>query len=357
MNPFSSARHQATVTTPTAYRRVTRCTFSRNGVSEMLEPVGGSFTQDARRSARWDGRLSFVGSDQFPVRPGDLLTPFGTTCSVELGLELLDGSISTVPFGTFEVASARTDISAGAKTASVSLIDLSDRIDRYRFEKVFTTLGGIWLTRMVNDVVRNRTGISPNLPTGGEIVLNPYDFGLETGTGPWKELLQVAEAHGVSIWFDRTGSIQVSSLNPDPLAAYPLTGNVSFSADFDTQPANVIVARGEAQNGVAPVQAIAMDTDPGSPTYAGAAPGGSPYGRNTQFFSSSTITTVSQAQTVANSLLAESIGAGSSYTVSWPYNPTVDAGDVVSFDGNTYVLDAVTVDITGETSAKAREIR
>jgi len=357
VNPFTSARHQAAITTATGYRRVTRCTFNRNGVSQMLEPVGGSFTQDARRSARWDGRLTFVGGNRFPQRPGDLLTPFGTTCSVELGIELLDGSISTVPFGTYEVSSVRTDSVAGAKATAVSLIDLSDRIDRYRFEKVFTTLGGIWFTRMVNDVIRNRTGISPNLPTGGEIVLNPYDFGLETGTGPWKELLEIAEAHGVSMWFDRTGAIHVSSLNPDPLATYPLGGNVSFSADFDTQPANVIVARGETQNGIAPVQAIAMDTDPGSPTYAGAAPGGSPYGRTTQFFSSTTITTVAQAQIAADSLLAESIGGGSSYSVSWPYNPTVDADDVVSFEGNTYVLDAVTVDITGETSAKAREIR
>jgi len=355
--PFSSARHQAAVTTATGYRRVTRCMFNRNGLSAMLEPVAGSFAQDARRSARWDGRLSFVGTDQFPVRPGDLLTPFGTTCSVELGLELLDGSISTVTYGTYEVAAVQTDTAAGVRTTGVSLIDLSDRVNRYRFERTFTTLGGIWFTRMINDVFINRTGISPNLPPGGEIILNPYTFGLETGTGPWKELLEIAESYGVSIWYDRSGLLQVGSLTPDVEDAYPLTGTVSLSADFDTQPANVWVVRGETQDGVAPVQAIAMDTDPGSPTYAGAAPGGSPYGRTTDFFSSSTITTISQAQTVANGLLAQSIGAGSTYTITWPYNPTVDAGDVVSIEGATYAIDSVTVDITGETTAKAREIR
>ena len=354
--PFASARAQATVTTATGYRRVTRCTFNRNGLSVTLEPVAGSFTQDGRRSARWDGRLTFVGAEQLPIRPGDLLTPFGTTCSVEVGLELLDGSVHTVPFGTYEVSSARTDIEAGSRSTSVSLIDLSDRVDRYRFERSFTTLGGIWFTRMINDVIRDRTGISPNLPAGGEVIYNPYTFGLETGTGPWKELLEVAESLGLSIWYDRSGLIAVGTQVPDVEDAYPLTGNVSISADFDTQPANVIVVRGETQNGIAPVQAIAMDTDPGSPTYAGVAPGGSPYGRSTQFFSNSTITTLSQAQATANALLAQSIGGGATSTLTWPYNPTVDVNDVVSIEGTTYAVDAVTVDLTGETTAKVREI-
>ena len=98
---FSSARHQAMLGVPTGYRRWSQFTFSRGGVSEVLEPTGGSLTQDARRAGRWDGRLSFSGSELMPTRPSDLLTPFGTTVSVELGMELLDGTISSVPYGTY----------------------------------------------------------------------------------------------------------------------------------------------------------------------------------------------------------------------------------------------------------------
>ena len=105
---FPSARHQAALGVPTGYRRFTRCTFSRGGVSLDLEPISGSFTQDARRTGRWDGRLTFAGDAYLPRRPGDLLSPFGTIVEVELGLELLDGSVSTVPYGTYEVASAKT---------------------------------------------------------------------------------------------------------------------------------------------------------------------------------------------------------------------------------------------------------
>jgi hypothetical protein len=210
---------------------------------------------------------------------------------------------------------------------------------------------------MINDVVRDRTGISPNLPAGGEIIYQPRTFGLETGTGPWSELLEVAEGLGLSVWYDRLGSIQVAPVVPDPNTAYPLTGTVSIAADFDARPANVIVARGETQDGVPPVQAIAMDTDPGSPTYAGTAPGTSPYGRTTEYFSSSMITSVSLAQGVANALLARRIGAGATHTITWPYNPTVDVNDVVSIEGGTYAIDAITVDLVGQTTAKAREIR
>jgi hypothetical protein len=356
-SPFASAQHQQALSWPTGYRRFTQCTFTRNGVSEVLEPINGSFTQDARRSGRWDGRLAFAGIDAFPRRPGDLLTPFGTLVRVELGLELLDGTVSTVPYGTFEVSSAGTGRSPGQRTVNVSLIDLSDRVDRYRFERPFEPTNGTWFSRVVNEVLLNRTGISPNLPNGSVIFNNARIMGLESGTGPWDELQDMAEALGVKIWYDRSGEIQIGAITSDPENAYALTGTVSISADFDTRPANVVVVRGEDQEGTPPVQAIAMDTDPGSPTYAGTAPGTSPYGRTTSFYSSPLIKTTAQAQAAANASLAAGIGAGASYTITWPYNPTVDAGDVVSIGGDTFAIDAITVDLTGETTAKAREIR
>lgn len=354
--PFTSSRHQRMLAVPTGYRRFTRCTFSRNGVTEVLEPIAGSFTQDVRRSGRWDGRLSFAGVD-IPRRPGDLLTPFGTIVTVELGLELLDGTIATVPYGKYEIAASTTDTSADQQTVSVSLIDLSDRVDRYRFERPFPVLGGQWFASVINSVLLSRTGISPNLPTGGADFNSARDMGLESGTGPWEELLDMAEAIGIGVWYDRVGGIGFGSTEPDPDTAYALTGNASVSSDFDTRPANVIVVRGEDQEGTAPVQAIAMDTDPGSPTYAGTSPGASPYGRTTEFYSSPLIKTQAQANAAAAAFLADRVGGGATFTMTWPYNPTVDVTDVVALDGVTYAVDSVTVDLTGETTAKVREIR
>jgi hypothetical protein len=67
---FSSARHQAALSVPTGYRRWSRFTFSRAGLTRTLEPISGSLTQDARRTARWDGRLQFAGTISSPGGPG-----------------------------------------------------------------------------------------------------------------------------------------------------------------------------------------------------------------------------------------------------------------------------------------------
>jgi len=353
---FSSARHQAALSTPTGFRRWSRFTFSRGGVTRELEPVSGSLTQDARRNARWDGRLSFVGDSLLPRRPGDLLTPFGTRLEVELGLELLDGSLATVPYGTYEVASARTRTEAGQRVVDVGLIDISDNVERYRFETALTVASGTDLGNMINAVVTNRTGQNPGVGLVGVALGAARVFGLDPGTAPWSEILDVLAGFSRTAWYNRVGDIQIGTLTPDAATAYPLDQLTSLSADYDTRPPNVIVARGEAQDGTAPVQAVAIDSDPSSPTYAGTGPGTSPYGRVTEFFSSPLIKTVAAAQAAANTILNQNVGAGATYTLVRPYDPTISAGDVVSLEGQALAVDAVTLDLAGDTSLQVREL-
>jgi hypothetical protein len=353
---FSSARHQAALSTPTGYRRWSRFTFSRGGVTRELEPISGSLTQDARRNARWDGRLTFASHSLIPHRPGDLLTPFGTRVEVELGLELLDGSVATVPYGTYEIASSRTRTEADQRVVEVGLIDISDRVERYRFETALTVAAGTDLGTMINTVVTNRVGVNPGVSLVGATLGADRIFGLDPSTAPWAEILDVLAGFSRTAWYDRVGEIQVGTIVPDPATAYPLDALTSLSADFDTRPPNVIVARGEPQDGSAPVQATAIDDDPSSPTYAGTGPGTSPYGRVTEFFASPLLETVSQAQSAANTILARHVGAGATYTLTRPYDPTITAGDVVSVDGSALAVDAVTLDLAGETSLQVREL-
>jgi hypothetical protein len=354
--PFSSARHQAVLNQPTGYRRWTRVTFFRGGTSRELEPVSGSFTQDMRRAGRWDGRLTFAGDSLLPRRPGDLLTPFGTTAEVELGVEMLDGSVSTVPYGTYEISSSKTRTAAGERVVDVGLADISGQVDRYRFEQPLTIASGTDLGAMINAVVTSRVGVNPNVGLVGAVIGTNRTFGLDAGTAPWDEILDVLAGFSRIAWFNRVGQIQVASVIPDATTAYPLDQLTSLSADFDTLPPNVVVVRGEPQDGTAPVQAIAMDEDPSSPTYAGTGPGTSPYGRVTRYFSSPLIKTEAQALSAAQTILASLIGAGATYTLVRPYDPTVDAGDVVNVGGEPMAVDAVTVNLAGDTSLQVREL-
>ena len=353
---LASARHQAALSVPTGYRRWSRFTFSRGGVTEVLEPISGSFTQDARRNGRWDGRISFAGDELIPRRPGDLLTPFGTQVLVELGLELLDGSVSSVPYGIYEISSAKTNTDADTRTVDVGLIDVSDNVERYRFEDALTVLSGTDLADMINTVITDRTGQNPGVAATGRFLGADRIFGLDAGTGPWSELLNVLDSFSLTAWYDRVGHIQVGAEVPDPTTAYPLDLLTSLSADYDTRPPNVIVARGEAQDGTPPVQAVAMDDDPSSPTYAGTGPGTSPYGRSTYFFSSPLLLDEGQAQSAADTILAQNVGAGATYALIRPYDPTITAGDAVSVSGAALAVDAVTLDIAGVTSLQVREL-
>lgn len=354
--PFASARAQAALYTPTGYRRWMRFTASRGGDTVDLEPIGGSLTQDARRDGRWDGRLQFAGDEMLPQRPSDILTPFGTRIEATLGLELLDGSVSTVPYGTYEVGSAKTSVAADQRTVDVGLIDVSGAVERYRFETPLTIPAGTTLPDMINMVVINRTGLNPGVGADPTSLGVTRVFGLDTETGPWSEILDVLSSFSRTAYYDRVGHIQMVSTNVDPLSAYPLSSLASLSADFDTRPPNVVVARGEDQEGTTPVQAVAMDTDPSSPTYAGAAPGTSPYGRVTLFYASPLLKTVPQAQSAADTILAQKVGAGATYTLTVPYDPTIDAGDVIAVGGAILAVDQVTLNLAGDTNLQVREI-
>jgi hypothetical protein len=189
---------------------------------------------------------------------------------------------------------------------------------------------GTDLADMINIVVTNRTGVNPGVEATSRFLGAARIFGLDAGTAPWSEILNVLDSFGLVAWYDRVGHIQVGAQVPDPTTAYPLDLLTSLSANYDTRPPNVIVARGEAQDGTPPVQAISMDDDPSSPTYAGTGPGTSPYGRCTFFFSSPLLLDEGQAQ--------------------------ITAGDTVSITGTAYAVDAVTLDINGDTSMAAREV-
>lgn len=355
---FSSARHQAALGTPTSYRRFSRFTVSRGGVSLELEPVSGSLTQDTRRNSRWDGRLSFAGADLIPRSPRDLLTPFGTQVRVELGLELLDGSVSTVPYGVYDIASSRTRLDAGTRVVDVSLVDLSDRVERYQFEAPKVITASTDIATMVNAVILNRTGSNPNIPTAGQTVGEKRIMGLETGTGPWKELQDILVGYSRTLVYSRVGQLQMITTTTDPNAAYPLDMVSSLSADFDTRPPNVIVARGETPDGATPVHAVVVDSDPSSPTYAGTGPGGSPYGRSTAYYTNSALNWnyPGLALLIATAIMQQRAGAGATYNLVRSYDPTISAGDVVSHDGQILAVDAVTMDLAGDTTLQVREL-
>lgn len=353
--PLPSLRHNRTVSAQTGIRREVQVSVSRGGTSLSVEPTQLRLTQDSRRTMRWDGSMTIVDEELVPSTPRDILTPFGTWVDVSLGVKLLDETISVVPYGHFMVAKSRATTNPDSAVVEVSLVDPAEAVERYRFEEPLTVASGTDLAQMVNIVITDRTGTNPNVGATGRTLGANRVFGLDPETGPWSELIDVLNGFGLTAWYDRVGVVVIGTVDVDAAAAVPLGGVTSLEVDFDSRPYNVIVVRGEPPD-ADPVQAVAMDDDPGSPTYAGETAGSSNYGRVTRFYTSPLIYAVGQAQDAADQLLQESIGGGASRTALRGYDPTIDPLDIYVIKGQTSVIDAVTVDVTGNTTMQVRDL-
>lgn len=351
--PLPSARHDAALQVPTAYVRDIIASFARGTQGATVVPTAGSVTQDGRTTQRWSGSLT-VGLDALqdpPTVPSDLLTPFGTTVDVEMGVILADGSSSRVAVGSFLLTGTRASLSTGARTVELNLGDLSTRIAEHRFERPFTVGAGADLADMVAQVAQDRdptVDVGSLTPTGAVLGRRAV-FGLDAQLDPWAELVSVVKHRGFRLYFDRFGAI-VLDQPPATITNLRTVDVGEVGIDFSERPANVVVARGEPTDGTGPWYGLWEDDDPSSPTFVGG-----PYGRKTLFYASPLFTSDAEAQAAADSIGSAIQSAGAAWSVSRPYDPTWDPDDGIQItlpSGVTQrlVVDSVTYDIGGTTS-------
>jgi hypothetical protein len=362
MNPYPSPIQEA-LDAQTAFIRYVNVTATRGTESVALQPESGQLTADVRRSLRWNGNLSIpVDADLVPVTPFDILSPFGTTITVSLGVTLYAGVEAEVAFGVYDLEDSDSVISGGNRVVNLQLSDLGNRLARYRFETPFTIPASTDLADAVNLVTEDRLNISLDAEATGQTTGRKRVLGLKPELDPARELLELAQGFGYRLYFDRNGELVLDQPPAGTgLGATPLAGDLTVANTFRSKPPNVIVVRGETSDGTTPIQAVAMDLDSDSPTWAGDAVGESPYGRVTEFFASPLIVTQAGANQAATNRLASRAGAGATWTVTKAYDPTIDPDDLISvnLDDETVLplyVDAVTVDIAGATSIECRAV-
>jgi hypothetical protein len=101
-----------------------------------------------------------------------------------------------------------------------------------------------------------------------------------------------------------------------------ISGNRAMSVDKVN---NGVLARGEnTSDNVPPVQYLATDNDPNSPTYWGG-----PFGRRPMFYSSSTLISSGACQMAATLKLAAAKAPNASGDFSSLPNPALEPGDVL----------------------------
>ncbi|MGH3584715.1 MAG: DUF5047 domain-containing protein, partial [Pseudonocardia sp.] len=155
----------------------------------------------------------------------------------------------------------------------------------------------------------------------------------DTGSDPWASVQEIAAVAGAECYTNADGSFVVDVL-PDLLAVNPVwtvaagEGGVYIKGSRGMSAAGVcngVLARGEnASDGVPPVQWLATDDDPDSPTYWGG-----PYGRRPLIYSSSTLTSESACRNAAVLKLRSAKAPNATGDFSSLPNPALEPGDVL----------------------------
>lgn len=147
----------------------------------------------------------------------------------------------------------------------------------------------------------------------------------------WSEAQKLAQSVGCWLWHDRVGLLHMSSLSPPTrtiVGTYAegdgLLIGVQRKENSDSIHNAVVVQSTNNSTGVT-ITSTAADTDPTSPTYVNGR-----YVRRVVVMRNDNITTQSQADLVAATLLIIELGRSETVTASIVCNPGLDPLDMVS---------------------------
>lgn len=340
-------------------------------VVASLSVVDGSVSADARRAVWRTASLTLAPTDELTHEDVyELLARPGLELTVKRGWLTHRGDSLLYPLGRFIVDEVTYVESAQGTEVAVSCSDLSVRISRARWTEPFTIAAGTTVVEAVSSILSDRwtevpLGLSEMSAAGA--LGAPAVFEASDTSDPWSDAQNIAVAHGFILYFDASGVARLC-LPADPATTTPrytytrdehgVILEKTRSSPMESVYNGVIVS-GEGSSLARPVRAEAWDIDPASPTSIYGAHGIVPL-----FYSSSLITTVEQAEDVAESMLQKL--AGRLETLVWQQlpNPAIKpltAVQVEDSDGawHTYIIDELVVPLSagGVMTATVRETR
>lgn len=298
-----------------------RLLASVNG-SEFLLPldvVSGSITVDAKSPAR--RKLSAVVLAEL----GDAaVDPLSSEVRAEYGIvDPTTGETYWTAVGTFVITSAQE---GDVGHMSIDGVDRWQRVVDARFERAVSTAGNTVaaIRSLLEDADGRITVDTSAAPSGFTHRRMVWERDRD------KAIIDLAASIGCIVAFDPLGVARVA---PVPsLGASPVwivaggEGGVKVKSARgltrdDTY--NAVSVKGEPGGGAAAVIRVARDTALSSRTRWGG-----PFGKKTRFYASPTISTASQAQAVANSMLDRARSVTSKVVVETIQHPGLDGNDV-----------------------------
>jgi len=307
----------------------------------------------------------------WPKVASDLLNPYGNAdLFIERGIVFGNDAREWVSQGYFRIDTLNQEdapngpIQIEASDRMAAIIDA--RLPQPRQYTASSTIRAViedLVLEIYPTVTVTITGFNPDVAFGTDQICEQDRYAF---------LNDIAKANGCVMYFDHTGAFvmkPVPNYDTSPTVwdiAYGARGvliNVSRTLSRDDV-FNAVVANGEQAGGAEPVQGIAYDLNPLSPTRWNG-----PFKQVPRFYSSSFLRTNTQAYNAARAMLARSTGVP--YTVDFNIvpNPALEPLDLVgvSYSDQSgkerHVLDTLTVPLvasrpmTGSSRIQPKEIK
>ncbi|MCX4676690.1 DUF5047 domain-containing protein [Streptomyces sp. NBC_01433] len=292
-----------------------------------LDHTGGSVSVDRGQSIRRTCTVTGCDTSVIPLTPADELTTYGARLRISRGVDYGDGTQELVPIGVFRLDEASGDPSQGPVTLTGRAIECIIADDK--FTAPYTAAGTV--VNAITTLVRRSIPDADVVSTITDTAIGTRTWDVEADA--WAAVQELAAAAGAECFTTGDGTFVISVL-PDILSTDPAwsvsagEGGVYVRGSRGMSSAavyNAVLARGDnAASGGAPVQFLARDTDPGSPTYWSG-----PFGHRPMFYSSSTLTSAGACQAAATVKLRAARAPNASGDFSTLPNPALEAGDVL----------------------------
>lgn len=301
--------------------------FLTDGRVVEVPHTGGSVTVDMAQAIRRTCTVTCDDPNLIPRVPTDQLATYGAQLRISRGVDFGDGTRELVPLGVFRLDDVDGDVSDGP--VSLQGKDRSVIVADDKFTALYRVTGTV--VSAITELIHRSI---PAADIVSEIVDTPIGtriFDIEAD--PWAGVQEIAAAAGAECYPNADGVFIIRTL-PDLLTTDPAwsieaaEGGVYVRANRGMKAGGVnngVLARGEnTSDNVAPVSALVVDNDPGSPTYWSG-----PFGRRPKFHSSSTLITTAGCLAAATLLLAKAKAPNASGDISSLPNPALEPGDVL----------------------------
>ncbi|AJP04795.1 peptidase [Streptomyces cyaneogriseus subsp. noncyanogenus] len=301
--------------------------FLTTGEVVELEHTGGSVTVDRGQAIRRTCTVTVADPSLIPRTPTDQLATYGARLRISRGVEYGDGTSELVPLGVFRLDSVDGDVAEGP--VSLQGKDLSAIVADDKLTAPYSASGTV--VGAVTALIQRSIPDADIISLIDDAPIGRRTFDIEAD--PWAGAQEIAAAAGAEVYCNADGVFTIGRL-PDLLTAEPVwaveatEGGVYIKANramSSDKVFNGVLARGEnTSENTPPVSYLAVDNDPGSPTYWGG-----PFGRRPKFISSSAYTTTNACAQAANLELAKGRAPNASGDISSLPNSALEPGDII----------------------------